>query len=94
VFNFFNIYTKKIKELMKNFEDFKVNEEWSQQDTENLTLMCRLIQRRVPSFNVNVNGPNGSVSIEGKVVFTTRGSESPLIISTFVNGYLYGLAKR
>lgn len=79
---------------MKSFEDFKINEEWSQQDRDNLTLMCRFIQKSVPSFEVNARALNGSVSIEGKVIFTSTGRETFTVISAFVSGYAFGLAKR
>jgi hypothetical protein len=78
---------------MKNFEDFKMNEEWSQQDAENLLAIVGIIQQKVPSFAININGLNGRVTVNGNIIFSTHGGETPTIIYAFVNGYYFGLTK-
>lgn len=78
---------------MKKFEDFKINEEWSEQDTEYLRTVVAAIQMRVPTFTLEFNELSGRVMTDNKVIFTSQGRETPSVISAYVNGYLFGLGK-
>jgi len=64
----------------------KLNE-WNNQDDMNTALIVKTIQQKYPSFGVSYNNFNGSVYLDNKIIFSTNGPDSPIVINSFVSGY-------
>jgi len=78
---------------IKKITDFnKVNEEIHPDDEQNMRLLVYAIQKLMkPTVEVNIQGMQGKVLIDGQVAFTTSGNSTVAVVHSYLSGIFLGL---